>query len=117
MQSIFIYALTFLNPEDNWLEAIGKEREGPISKYIKSMYFIATTMFTVGYGDVLPRNYIEISVIILVQLLGNSPLTQASSSTATSSTRSGTSCRPSATTRRSSSRTSRTRTRSASTTS
>lgn len=77
MQSIFIYALTFLNPENNWLEAIGKEREGPISKYIESMYFIATTMFTVGYGDVLPKNYVEITVIILVQLLGIYALTQA----------------------------------------
>lgn len=36
-------------------------------------------MFTVGYGDVLPKNYVEISVIILVQLLGKRFLTQASS--------------------------------------
>lgn len=34
-------------------------------------------MFTVGYGDVLPKNYVEITVIILVQLLGICAFTQA----------------------------------------
>lgn len=38
--------------------------------YIYSLYFTATTMFTVGYGDILPQNIYEILMIILIQLIG-----------------------------------------------
>ena len=41
-----------------------------MTQYIYSIYFSGTTMFTVGYGDILPINNVEILVILLIQFLG-----------------------------------------------
>jgi voltage-gated potassium channel Kch len=54
-QAIVIYSATFLNHSDNWLEAIQRDHEEPVVKYFYSLYFTATTMFTVGYGDIIPQ--------------------------------------------------------------
>lgn len=67
---MLVYSVTFLDPHDNWLQAIQKDHEPPIVQYIYSIYFTATTMFTVGYGDVLPRTAVELVVMVLMQVLG-----------------------------------------------
>ena len=65
-----MYSVTLLHPQKNWLLAIGQESSDPMTRYIYSLYFTGTTMFTVGYGDILPTNNLEILVIILVQIVG-----------------------------------------------
>lgn len=42
----------------------------PLEKYIYSLYFVLTTMLTVGYGDISPVNIAEIIVIMVVQIIG-----------------------------------------------
>jgi hypothetical protein len=41
-----------------------------INLYIYSFYFSGTTILTVGYGDILPTNFLEISIVVLMQILG-----------------------------------------------
>lgn len=41
-----------------------------MTRYIYSLYFTGTTMFTVGYGDIIPKTNIEIVVIIFIQVVG-----------------------------------------------
>jgi hypothetical protein len=31
----------------------------PYIRYVYSLYYLATTMISVGYGDITPKNYIE----------------------------------------------------------
>ena len=45
-----------------------------MTKYVYSIYFSGTTMFTVGYGDILPINNLEIIVILFIQVLGKNSL-------------------------------------------
>jgi hypothetical protein len=68
--AIIVYAVTLLDLETNWLKKIGKVGSDRLTQYIYSVYFTGTTMFTVGYGDIIPQNNIEIIVIMLIQLLG-----------------------------------------------
>lgn len=46
----------------------------PFTKYIYSLYFTGTTMFTVGYGDIIPKNQLEMGVILIIQVLGTADL-------------------------------------------
>ena len=39
-------------------------------KYIYSFYFCCTTILTVGYGDITPRNYVEVTIVTLVEIFG-----------------------------------------------
>ena len=43
-----------------------------------SLYFTATTMFTVGYGDVVPHTNVERLFVIVVQVLGKGVLRKES---------------------------------------
>ena len=63
--------LALVNPGDNWMSNVGKDGADPVTKYILSLYFTATTMFTVGYGDVLPITNAERLLVIGVQVLGS----------------------------------------------
>ena len=42
----------------------------PIVKYVYSFYFCCTTILTVGYGDISPKNYVEVIVVTLVEIFG-----------------------------------------------
>ena len=66
-----MYCLVLKSPDNNWLSNVGKDGADPVTKYILSLYFTATTMFTVGYGDVLPITNAERLLVIGVQVLGN----------------------------------------------
>jgi len=39
-------------------------------RYIYSFYFGTSTIFTVGYGDISPRNEVEVVIVIVVQSVG-----------------------------------------------
>ena len=45
--------------EETWLHAKELVDTPYYIRYIYSVYFIAVTMSSVGYGDILPNNYIE----------------------------------------------------------
>jgi hypothetical protein len=44
--------------------------------YLYSFYYGSTTILTVGYGDISPKNPVEIALIIIIQIVGNYLLKQ-----------------------------------------
>jgi hypothetical protein len=46
------------------------------ASYIYSFYFCTTTIMTVGYGDLSPKNIREIVFIIFIEIFGKSKLIQ-----------------------------------------
>ena len=38
--------------------------------YVYAMYFAITTMVTVGYGDITPKQYFELIIVSIIQLVG-----------------------------------------------
>lgn len=40
-----------------------------LSSYIASFYFIITTFVTVGYGDIIPRNFREYHYVMVFNLI------------------------------------------------
>ena len=67
---MILYALTYVNPEDNWTQKLSISIDDFWGKYIGSLYFSMTTMLTVGYGDLSPVNSVEFLVIVVIQILG-----------------------------------------------
>jgi len=43
---------------------------GYLEKYLSSLYFGSTTILTIGYGDITPKNKAEIIIVIIVEFLG-----------------------------------------------
>ena len=59
------YQIYELNRVDTWLNSKNLTESDVFSKYIYSFYYIAVTMITVGYGDITPQNYIEVTFTVL----------------------------------------------------
>ena len=59
-----------LSVEENWVGKIGIQDSGWVEKYIYSLYFSATTLLTVGYGDIAPTNVKEVSAILVTEFIG-----------------------------------------------
>jgi hypothetical protein len=57
-------------PENSWVTAAGIAKEAPSTQYIRSLYWVVTTVATVGYGDILPANDYEYLFAAGVMLLG-----------------------------------------------
>lgn len=41
-------------------------------QYIYSVYWAMTTITTVGYGDITPQNYVEVVIVMLIEICGAS---------------------------------------------
>lgn len=54
------------SPDSNWMTRLTMEDNLWQTKYIYTLYFACTTMFTVGYGDILPTNKVEIITIMFI---------------------------------------------------
>ena len=65
-----LYLITKADYQENWLTHLGKSQANSETKYLYSIYFASTTIFTVGYGDIVPRNNLEIIMIIAAQIIG-----------------------------------------------
>lgn len=70
IQSIILYSATKIDPNSSWLSSLSIDHSDPLIVYIYSIYFSATTITSVGYGDVSPKNYGEVIVVILIQISG-----------------------------------------------
>ena len=56
IQAFVMFQITKLGFERNWFKAVGVIRDNAFSRYLYSIYFTTSTIFTAGYGDVVPRN-------------------------------------------------------------
>ena len=59
------------NSYSNWLILTGAENESFSDKYIKSFYFIITTLTTIGYGDIVCQSMIERVFQIIILAIGS----------------------------------------------
>jgi hypothetical protein len=67
---------------------VGSPPPEGIDRYFYAFYFAATTMLTIGYGDLSPTNKVEILAVLPVQILGTLIFTEEWRSFPTSSVRS-----------------------------
>ncbi|EAR96485.2 cyclic nucleotide-binding domain protein (macronuclear) [Tetrahymena thermophila SB210] len=51
---------------DNWQTKLGINNESWDIRYIYSLYWSVTTMFTIGYGDITPLNKYEVGFVTIV---------------------------------------------------
>ena len=65
-----LYLITKADYQENWLTNLGKSQANSETKYLYSIYFASTTLLTVGYGDIIPKNNLEVIMIIATQIIG-----------------------------------------------
>ena len=56
--------------EGSWLEHNNIPLEDTMRVYITTIYFIVTTISTLGYGDIVPWAIYEFYLMIIIELLG-----------------------------------------------
>lgn len=64
------YFISTLNPDINWVSEYKQIDSPDLNLYVSSLYWVITTLSTVGYGDILPANSTERGMCIFVMLLG-----------------------------------------------
>jgi hypothetical protein len=47
-------ALSYGNSENTWMTKLDMNDDSNLEKYIAAVYWAAVSIFTVGYGDILP---------------------------------------------------------------
>ena len=57
-------------PEDCWVVRYGLESRPPVDQYLDSMYFILTTITTVGYGDRTAQTNVETLFCCILMIIG-----------------------------------------------
>jgi hypothetical protein len=68
----FLTAYMSAFPVESWVVRAGIVEAGPVTQYIRSLYWAITTMTTVGYGDITPARPVEYVFTSLTMLLGAS---------------------------------------------
>jgi len=58
------------NGTDSWVTHIAIDGESQLTQYLISTYFALTTISTVGYGDIVPKNNHEVAYTMMMQLFG-----------------------------------------------
>ena len=51
-----MYAATRYDPQHNWLTPLDIDKADALTVYNYAFYFTVTTIMTVGYGDIIPKN-------------------------------------------------------------
>ena len=64
------YFISQLNTSRNWVIKLNYLDRSESEMYIASLYWVITTLATVGYGDITPDNSIERGFCICVMLIG-----------------------------------------------
>ncbi len=59
----------YFNRNDTWLNDKNLLDKSVYIKYAYSIYFLAATMITVGYGDITAKNEIECFFVVCTMLL------------------------------------------------
>ena len=49
--------------ETSWTSALQLQYESQFVKYLYAFYFCTTTILTVGYEDISPKNHLEVGVV------------------------------------------------------
>ena len=70
IQSVVLMLASYSDTNLNWTKNIYHFDQSWLDRYIYSLYFTCSTMFTVGYGDLTPKNKWEIITILVVQVVG-----------------------------------------------
>ena len=70
IKSIPLIEATRMNPNLNWMTHLDIESNNYWVKYIYTFYFTITTILTVGYGDITPKNPLEVIIVILFEIFG-----------------------------------------------
>lgn len=68
--SIFYLAGYFERNQASWIYALHWDRLNPPQQYVVSVYFVMTTILTIGFGDLTPQTSAERIVVIFIQLMG-----------------------------------------------
>ena len=66
---IFIF-IGKLNSANNWIFNSGMIQKSDLDIFICAVYYIFTTIFTIGYGDIVPITIEEITFIIFLEMFG-----------------------------------------------
>jgi hypothetical protein len=70
IQSLALYAATWGQHASSWIISVGIEDADYLTKYLYSFYFCSTTILTVGYGDISPKNPKEVVIVTVIQFFG-----------------------------------------------
>lgn len=54
----------------NWIYAQNLQDSDMVSSYLTSLYWASVTIMTVGYGDILPMNSWETSLVCVIFVIG-----------------------------------------------